>query len=35
MTPDIFKPLHNAIIWAQHCADPLIWQRGRAPLRRR
>ena len=25
MTPDIFKPLHNAIIWAQHCADPLIW----------
>jgi len=26
MTPDIFKPLHNAIIWAQHCADPLIWR---------
>ena len=27
MTPDIFKPLHNAIIWAQHCADPLhqLW----------
>lgn len=26
MTPELFKPLHNAIIWAQCCADPLLWQ---------
>jgi hypothetical protein len=26
MTPDLFKPLHNAIIWAQQCADPLLWR---------
>jgi hypothetical protein len=25
MTPDIFKPLHTALIWAQRCADPLLW----------
>jgi len=25
MTPEIFLPLHNAIIWAQQCADPLLW----------
>jgi len=25
MTPEILKPLHNVIIWAQQCADPLLW----------
>jgi len=25
MTPEILRPLHNVIIWAQQCADPLLW----------
>lgn len=26
MTPAIFQPLHNAIIWAHHSADPIVWE---------
>jgi hypothetical protein len=26
MTPAILEPLQNVIIWAQHSADPIIWQ---------
>lgn len=26
MTPEVLQPLHNVIIWASHCADPIVWQ---------
>lgn len=26
MTPEVLQPLHNAIIWARHSADPIVWQ---------